>query len=165
MSHCSLTMHDVLGLFRPLQSYASVDRTCGSDDQSKYILLPPADCTTLSSFQMNTDNAYESVLNAEARRNRYNRDIRKRREALARRKLQISSGPILRSLKTAVRKALAKERASSLWILPADIDFHTMHQSHYAQASLLGLPAELRQKILLLSFDIRDIIPHSSQGP
>ena len=107
---------------------------------------------------MNTNNGYESLLSARAARHRRKRDVRKRREELAKQKLQISSGPILRSLKGAARKQLIKERAPTLWILPADINFRRSHCSDYPKASLLGLPAELRQNILLLSFDVRVIV-------
>lgn len=101
---------------------------------------------------------YNSALKARAGKHRHERLLRKRRQALAKQMLYISSGPILRALKPAVRKQLAKERAPSLWTLPSDPDFCRVHRGDYPRHSLLGLPAELRQKIFFLSFDVRQIL-------
>lgn len=100
---------------------------------------------------------YNSALKARAGRHRHQCLLRKRRQALAKQKLYISSGPILRTLKPAVRKKLARERAASLWTLPSDADFRRVHRGDYPKHSLLRLPAELRQKIFLLSFDVRQM--------
>jgi len=97
----------------------------------------------LSSSRMNTDTGYESVLSARARKHRRQRKVQKQREELAKQKLQISSGPILRSLKGIAQKQLAKECAPTLWILPADVDFRRSRCSDNPKASLLGLRAEL----------------------
>ncbi|KAF3034368.1 hypothetical protein E8E11_003335 [Didymella keratinophila] len=109
---------------------------------------------------MDADNGYESVLSARARVHRRQRDVRKRREQLAKQKLQFSSEPILRSLKGAARKQLVKERAPTLWILAADIDFRRSHCSGHLKASLLGLPAELRQEIPPLSFEVEEMVSY-----
>jgi hypothetical protein len=40
-----------------------------------------------------------------------------------------------------------------------------VHCNNYPKASLLGLSAELRQNVLLLSFDIREILHHRARLP
>lgn len=64
----------------------------------------------------------------------------------------------MRSLKGAARRKLAKDRAPTLWILLADVDFRRSHCSDCPKANLRGLPAELRYDILLLSFSVQMLV-------
>ena len=89
------------------------------------------------------------------------RRARKLRVKLEKQRLSINNRPALRTLKPAVRKRLAKERAPGLWILPP---MNTKEGGPYAHASLLGLPAELRQTILLLSYDVNAMVVHTLQS-
>ncbi|KAH6644351.1 hypothetical protein C7974DRAFT_18905 [Boeremia exigua] len=96
---------------------------------------------------------------------RYQKKLRQRPHALANKKFSIFSQPSLRSLKPSPRKKLENERAPSLWILPRDIDFRsTEHGVVHPSASFLGLPAELRQCILLLSYQFQPV-PETKFGP
>jgi hypothetical protein len=62
------------------------------------------------------------------------------------------------TLKRGARKALHKKNAPYLWISPWTKDpFFRYEPRVYPVASLLGLPAELRQKILLLTRDPVDL--------
>lgn len=63
-----------------------------------------------------------------------------------------------RTLKRGARKALHKKNAPYLWISPWTKDpFFRYEPRVYPAASLLGLPAELRQKIVLLTSDPADL--------
>jgi hypothetical protein len=80
------------------------------------------------------------------------------------RELSINNLTVLRTLKPSVRKRLAKERAPGLWILPKNTTSNIKQGGPYAHPSLLGLPAELRQKILLLSYDVNVMAVHALQS-
>jgi hypothetical protein len=75
-------------------------------------------------------------------------------------KIRIEPHHKLRTLKRSARNRLEKERAPQLWILP-------WHESQnpsktpgrkYPQATLLGLPTELRQTILFESYSVLELI-------
>lgn len=59
-----------------------------------------------------------------------------------------------------MRKQVEKERAPSLWILPQDARVAVKNASSFPRASLLGLPLEIRQKILLTSYDVGEMAKH-----
>lgn len=95
---------------------------------------------------------------------------RRKRLAVSKEKLYISVQPRLRTLRRAPRRKLERQRAPGLWILSNDADFHFAEQERsYPRASLLGLPAELRQQILNSSYDkqplTRNILEHLGEGP
>jgi hypothetical protein len=79
-------------------------------------------------------------------------------------KLFINNRPVLRTLKPSARKRLVKECAPRLWILPENHIINTKQGGPYPHASLLGLPAELRQTILLLSHDINAMVVRTLHG-
>jgi hypothetical protein len=85
------------------------------------------------------------------------REARKRRKAIVKQKLYISSQVPTRTLKPSARKQLARERAPSLYIYPSDKKPFAYPGREYPQASLLGLPAELRQLILYKAFDMGEL--------
>ncbi|KAF1849132.1 uncharacterized protein K460DRAFT_85628 [Cucurbitaria berberidis CBS 394.84] len=79
------------------------------------------------------------------------RDAQKRRRDLAKStRLRIWSQPPLRTLKTSARKGIARERALKLQILPwlRDPAWRLEGCAYPGRATLLGLPPELRQRIL-----------------
>ncbi|KAF2788669.1 hypothetical protein K505DRAFT_105248 [Melanomma pulvis-pyrius CBS 109.77] len=85
-------------------------------------------------------------------RNKRNRELRRRRQQLVRSsKLKISTCPdIVRTLRRGAREELHKNSAPYKWILPWTRDiFYRYEPRIYPAASLLGLPMELQQKILL----------------
>ena len=101
---------------------------------------------------------YLDAITSKTAKRRHQRKLQKRRQALAETKLSISSQLVLRTLKPSVRRQLAKERIPSLWILPDDINFRsTQREGPYPSASLLDSPAELRQYILVMSYDVRQM--------
>jgi hypothetical protein len=63
----------------------------------------------------------------------------------------------LRTLKRSARKQIERERASSLWIFPGDDNRNLAVSRAHSPASLLGLPTELRQKILCMSLEIEEL--------
>ncbi|KAF2134791.1 hypothetical protein P153DRAFT_362524 [Dothidotthia symphoricarpi CBS 119687] len=88
------------------------------------------------------------------------RDAKKRRRTLANKsRLHITAHPHgLRTLKPSARKQLERDRAPGLWIYPWYLDPTRQPQARqYPHASLLGLPAELRQRVLYESFDVQDL--------
>ena len=108
-----------------------------------------------------TAQSYSSKSDGRRAKRRAQRRARKLRVKLEKQKLFINNRPALRTLKPAVRKRLARERAPGLWILPP---MNTKQGGPYAHASLLGLPAELRQTILLLSYDVNAMVVHTLQS-
>lgn len=85
-------------------------------------------------------------------KNKRTRELRRRREQLVKStRLKISTCPaIIRTLRRGAREELHKNNARYKWILPWTRDiFYRYEPRIYPAASLLGLPSELRQKILL----------------
>jgi hypothetical protein len=97
-----------------------------------------------------------------SKKNARSLNARQRRAALKKTvgEVHISSHYERRTLTGAARKQIEKERAPQLWIFP------WMDQTHvggdrgrrYPQASLLGLPTELRQHVLHLSYSMNDLV-------
>ena len=106
----------------------------------------------------------QSRSSRSAKRKAQRRAQRTLRAMLEEQKLSINNRPALRTLKPSVRKRLEKERAPRLWILPKNTTIHTKQGGSYAHASLLGLPTELRQTILLLSYDVNAMVVHTLQS-
>lgn len=81
----------------------------------------------------------------------------KKRRVITKERLRINVPVQLRTLKRSARKQLDKERAPSLWVLP----WHESNQLGvgrvYPLASLLGLPSELRHKILYRSYRVEEL--------
>ncbi|KAF2823118.1 hypothetical protein CC86DRAFT_396585 [Ophiobolus disseminans] len=84
---------------------------------------------------------------------------RKRRKALLNTPVHIGGHYERRILKRSARKQLEKEHASQLWIFPWMGLVHTgsSRERIYPQAHLLGLPTELRQHILHLSYSMKEV--------
>jgi hypothetical protein len=70
----------------------------------------------------------------------------------------------LRTLKRSARKQLERERAQSLWIIPwlHHKSLGSGKQVH-PQASLLGLPAELRQRIVYESYATEELLRNAKK--
>ncbi|KAF2028245.1 hypothetical protein EK21DRAFT_114019 [Setomelanomma holmii] len=87
------------------------------------------------------------------------RNARKRRRDLVNTQLHIGTHHDLRKLKRSTRKKLAKESAPRLWIFPwlAEVSLGYESRIHF-RASLLGLPIELRQKIIHQSYTKEDLL-------
>lgn len=109
----------------------------------------------MAPLEVNT--GYSTSINARAARNRRQREQRHRRQTLTNTKLSVPVQRDFRKLKPSTRRRLEKERARELWVLPGNIDLTTKVESTYPRAALLGLPAELRQMILLQSYDTRQM--------
>ncbi|KAH9869531.1 hypothetical protein IAQ61_006738 [Plenodomus lingam] len=62
-----------------------------------------------------------------------------------------------RTLKPSARRQIHRERAPHLWICPGIEDPVNARDTSYPRASLLSLPLEIRQQILYLSLDVRDM--------
>jgi hypothetical protein len=97
-----------------------------------------------------------------AKSNKRTRELLKlgdRRKLAKATKLHISTHAAeSRTLKRGARRALHKQNAPYLWISPWIKDpFFRYEPRVYPAASLLGLPAELRHKILLLTRDKADL--------
>jgi hypothetical protein len=94
--------------------------------------------------------------------NKKNLRVRKaeqRRREQAKIPLHIISYHELRTLKRSARKQLDRERAPTLWIIPwhEAQRFSAGSDQRHSQASLLGLPTELRQNILYESYSIQNL--------
>jgi hypothetical protein len=81
----------------------------------------------------------------------------RKRAQLRKSRVQIEKPFGLRTLKRAARKQIERERAPSLWIFPADGKRNLARSRVYPPATLLGLPTELRQNILRMSYSIEDL--------
>ena len=75
---------------------------------------------------------------------------------MEKRKIRIESFHEPRTLKRAARKKLERERAPQLWIYPCKDLGHSAGRV-YPRASLLGLPTELRQQILYMSYPMEEL--------
>ena len=69
----------------------------------------------------------------------------------------VSKQQLRRTLKPSVRRKLERERAPSLWQRPWVSDLDWRAGRVYEEVSLLGLPAELRQRSLYLSLSIPEL--------
>jgi uncharacterized OB-fold protein len=67
--------------------------------------------------------------------------------------------PELRTLTRAARKQMKRERAPKLWIFPSNkfVSSEKEKAAAHPRASLLGLPKELRQRILVESCSVQDL--------
>jgi hypothetical protein len=63
----------------------------------------------------------------------------------------------VRTFKRSARKQIERERAPSLWIFPGDGKKNLAVIRVNPPASFLGLPTELRQKILRMSYDVEEL--------
>jgi hypothetical protein len=82
---------------------------------------------------------------------------RRQRAQLRKSHVQIEKPFGIRTLKRAARKRIERERAPSLWIFPGDGRRNLAGIRAYPPATLLGLPTELRQNILRMSYSIEDL--------
>jgi hypothetical protein len=82
---------------------------------------------------------------------------RRQRDQLRKSRIQIEKPFGIRTLKRAARKQIERERAPSLWIFPGDCRRNFGSSQMHPPASLFGLPTELRQKILHMSYSIEDL--------
>lgn len=80
----------------------------------------------------------------------------KRRRSRPFHKAPITNQHRQRTLRPPVHRRLARERAPQLWKRPWVSDPAWRSGRTYPPASLLGLPAELRQQILYLSWDMQE---------
>jgi hypothetical protein len=62
-----------------------------------------------------------------------------------------------RKLRTSARKQIDRERAPGLWIFPWVMAPSGKFERAYPRTNLLGLPAELRQRILYESFNLNEL--------
>jgi hypothetical protein len=85
------------------------------------------------------------------------REARQRRYHLRKIGINIGVPRELRTLKRSARKQLERQRAPLLWIFPGDCKPRPSSSVMRPRASLLGLPTELRQIILYMSYCMKEL--------
>ncbi|RYO09422.1 hypothetical protein AA0119_g984 [Alternaria tenuissima] len=81
----------------------------------------------------------------------------KRRYEMSRQSFRINNAFEWRTLRKSARHQIARDRATRLWIYPWITDPTGRFKRHYPEASLLGLPIELRQNIIYKAFDMTEL--------
>ena len=94
-----------------------------------------------------------------SKKNARTRKAQRRRRALLNTPVHIGGHFELRTLKRSARKQLEEERAPQLWIFPWMDMVHLGGDRGriYPHASLLGLPTEIRQEILHMSYSMEEL--------
>ncbi|EAT89543.2 hypothetical protein HBH56_016250 [Parastagonospora nodorum] len=91
-----------------------------------------------------------------SKKNARTNNAQRRRREMENLKFRIEYFHEPRTLKRAARKELERERAPQLWIYPFKDLGHSAGRI-YSRASLLGLPTELRQQILYMSYPMVEL--------
>jgi hypothetical protein len=85
------------------------------------------------------------------------REARQRRYHLRKIGIHIGVPRELRTLKRSARKQLERQSTPLLWIFPGDGAHHPSGSRVHPTASLLGLPTELRQTILYMTYCMEEL--------
>lgn len=111
--------------------------------------------TTKQSTHFQRDS-FEPVYIVASKKNARTHNAQRRRRDLEKLKFCIENHHEPRTLKRAARKELDRERAPKLWIYPFKDLGHSTGRM-YPRASLLGLPTELRQQIVYMSYPMEEL--------
>jgi hypothetical protein len=109
----------------------------------------------VSTISAATPNSFNEIIST--RKNSRTRAARKRRDNLQKQTFRIYDVLEPRKLRKSARKQIDRERAPGLWIFPWVMTPSGKFERAYPRASLLGLPVELRQRILYEAFDSNEL--------